>query len=242
MDKQKPWSEQHKKNYIWLYNYVKTIKPEAIEDTYIKIYKKYLMSIIENNEKWGNTSKEALLFMISRYLHNNKDKRYSKIYQIKALEFLKLNQENEGENELDEKEKLYYRDHSYFLNIINSYENVDDLSYNEHLKYLLLNLTVKHPPLRTSFYTSCSFIRTKKDDDGINNFILISKRGKIKCELIVNNDKASNYKVYNMNKLLNIIKIDDEDLVKLIYNSFVKYPRKSSFEINTLPISQNIYL
>lgn len=238
----KPWTEQHKKKYIWLYNYIKTLKEGVNENDYINVYKTSLINLIEDNDLWSDVSKETLLFMISRYLHNLGDNKYSKIYQLKALEYLKKNQEKEGENELDDKEKLYYRDHQYFLDIINSVENVNDLSYIEHLKFLILNLSVIQPPLRTSFYTSCRFIRSKKEDDGINNFIFISKRGKVKIEFIVNNDKASNYKAYNIDKNLTVIKVENEDLINLINNSLIKYPRKYLLEFNELPISQGTYL
>jgi hypothetical protein len=41
------------------------------------------MSIIEKHEKWSNKSKEALLFMVAKYLRsttNNKNEKYSKRY------------------------------------------------------------------------------------------------------------------------------------------------------------------
>ena len=41
--KLKPWTDKHQKNYLWLYNYIKTNNyKEANENNYIETYKKYL--------------------------------------------------------------------------------------------------------------------------------------------------------------------------------------------------------
>jgi hypothetical protein len=53
-----------------------------------------------------------------------------------------------------------------------------------HYQYLLLNLLVLQPPLRPDWYLTAKFIFLKKDNDNINNFIWISKRGKLKVNYI----------------------------------------------------------
>ena len=60
-------------------------------------------------------------------------------------------------------------------------------------------MLVLQPPLRTSFYSTARFIRSKAENDKVNNFVWINRRGMIKFNYIVNQDKASQYKVYNMN-------------------------------------------
>jgi len=241
--KVKPWTDALAKKHVWLYNYISTIYPNAKLDNYIDIYKRNLMSIIETNPSWSDKSKESLLLMVSRYLNNNGYARYSKIYQTKGIEYIKKNNESENENQLDEKELKYYRPHEYFIDILNTMD-FDKLNYEEHLKYLLLALLTLQPPLRTSFYTSASFIRTEKDNDKTNNFIFISKRGKIKIYFIVNDDKVSNTKSYSMQKAtLSKIQIEEQKLVDLIIKSFVIYPRKYLFENkNKSQISQNTFL
>ena len=77
-----------------------------------------------------------------------------------------------------------------------------------------------------------------KDNDKQNNYIWISKRGSWKIYYIVNNDKVTKTKIYSMNKQLSYIKINDQNLVKLIYNSYEQYPRNYLFEIDGKPISQ----
>ena len=78
--KMKPWTDELKKKHVWLFNYIKIKYPDAELDTYIDKYKKYLMTLIEENPSWGDKSKESLLLMVSRFLHNNGNSRYSKIY------------------------------------------------------------------------------------------------------------------------------------------------------------------
>ena len=77
--KKKEWSANHQKKFLWLYNYVKQNNyPDAKQEDFIDIHKKYLMGIIQNNKSWSDGSKEGLLFMISRYLYNAEETRYQK--------------------------------------------------------------------------------------------------------------------------------------------------------------------
>ena len=98
------------------------------------------------------------------------------------------------------------------------------------------------PPVRTDFYTTASFIRTKIENDKVHNFIRIDRKGKVKVSYIINNDKVSKTKVYNMNKDLSTIPIIDQNLADLINDSFIKYPRTYLFEIKEKPISQVTFL
>jgi hypothetical protein len=239
--KLKPWSEIHKKKYEWLYNYILKTYPEAKKETYIDIYKRQILSIIKNNSSWGNSSKEGLYFMVGRYLDNKND-RYAKTYKEEGFKLMKANQEKENENELDDKEKENFRTHEYFLNILSNIIPDEIKTIEGHYKYLLLNLLVYQPPLRTSFYTTAKLIRSKDDNDKLNNFVLINRRGKIKAYYIVNKDKATNYKLYAINKNLSKIELESSFLSKLINESLIKYPRTYLFEINNKPISDNTYL
>ena len=64
----------------------------------------------------------------------------------------------------------------------------------------------------------------------------------MKIYYIVNKDKASNYKIYNINKSLSKIRIENNELETFIYNSFIKYPRLYLFEIDKKPISETTIL
>ena len=77
---------------------------------------------------------------------------------------------------------------------------------------------------KNTFYTTCKLIQKESDSDKRNNFIRFNRRGKLKVYYIVNKDKSSNYKLYNINKKLNKIKLEDNNLEKLAYDSFIKYP------------------
>ena len=81
--------------------------------------------------------------------------------------------EEEGEHELDEKEKMHYRDHKYFTNILNNIDVSKINSLIEHIKYLLLMLLVKQPPVRTNFYISSQFVTKPADIKDGNNYIYL---------------------------------------------------------------------
>lgn len=245
MTKKDTWNDNDEKKYKWLFNYLKKTDSEVDEYSYIDDFKRKLMTIIQSNENWSNKSKEALFFMIAKYLRtttNKKYERYAKMYSQAGYDLMLINRESENENKQDEKEMLNYRDHNYFVNILNNidYESIKTLT--SHYQYLLLNLLTYQPPIRTNFYLTAQFIKSKKDNDKIHNFISIDKRGKLKIYYIVNKDKVTNTKTYNMNKELSKIKIEDEKLCKLINESYEKYPRKYLFEINEKPITQPTFL
>ena len=63
-----------------------------------------------------------------------------------------------------------------------------------------------------------------KDNDKKNNFIRIDRKGKLKVYYIINQDKASNYKLYNTNKELNKILIENTSGVKIKQNKNTKLP------------------
>ena len=210
---------------------------DIIYEDFIETYKRQLMSIVEKSKKPDNNNysdgtKENWLFMIARYLHLYGDDRYSKIYSEAAFKYMKNNKDKEKDNKLDEKEEINYRPREYFINILNSIDYNNIQTIEKHQQYLLLSLLVYQPPLRTSFYTTCKFILKDDDNNKTDNYIRIDRRGKLKVYYIVNKDKASNYKLYNINKQLNKIKIQHDKLENLIYDSYKKYPRIYLFELN----------
>jgi len=241
--KNNDWSKQHEKLYSMLYNYMNKNFKNINEYSFINENKRQLMSIIEKNNNWGSSSKESLFFMIARFLMiDNPNDKYVKLYQEAGFKLLQENRAKENENQQDEKEIENYKPHNYFIDILNSV-NVDDIKTQiEHYKYLLLALLTYQPPLRTNFYVSAKIIRSMKENDKTNNFIWITRKGSIKIFYIVNDDKVSKTKIYAMNKNLSYIKLEDNNLIKLINDSYEKYPREYLFEINNKPISQTTHL
>ena len=207
-------------------------------DDYIDVNKRELMGIIEKNENWNDSSKEGLYFMIARYLYNKKNNdRYVKIYSRKGFEIMEKNKKKEEKNELDAKEMEAYKEHDYFVNILKTHQ-VDPDDIKDHYSYLLLSLLVLQPPLRTSFYSSAFLLETLDRNNGKDNYIYLNRRGKVHAYYFVNKDKASNYKLYKMDKNLSKIQIMDDNLAELINDSFIKYPRKYLFEINKKAVSE----
>lgn len=234
----KPWTKIHQSKYNWLFNwFAKNHDINADNETFIDEHKRKLMTLIEK-ENWSEGSKEGLYFMIARYLFNkNNNDKYSKLYSQAGYNLKQERDKLEGQNELDDKEKENYRDMEYLNNCLEIHKDKAFENLREHYKHLLLMLLIKQPPLRTSFYTTAKFIRLQAENNKDDNFIYITRKGKLKVYYIVNKDKASNYKLYNMNKELSKIKLEDSELVNFINESFNKYPRKYLFEINEKPIT-----
>jgi hypothetical protein len=235
----KPWTDLHQKKLIWLYNwYTNNYDSQANIETFIDKNKRKLMSLILNNKDWSIASKEALLFMIARYLYNIKNNdRYVKLYAQSAYNLLQEKNKLEGLNELDQKELENHRSIEFLNNCLEVHKEKEKENIIEHFKHLLLMMLIKQPSLRTSFYSSAKFLRLLTDNNKKDNYVYINKKGKLKVYYIVNTDKASNYKVYNMNKDLSKIQLDNQELVNFINYSFDTYPREYLFEKNGKKLS-----
>ena len=241
MPENKKWTEQHQKRYIWLHNWltseqdiIKVPKPLNKDNYLAKISITTLIKAIKDNNKWGASSKESIYFMIARWFEVN-DPKNNEIEYIKKLGFdiKHKRDEEEGENELDEKEKMHYRDHKYFTNILNNIDVSKINSLIEHSKYLLLMLLVKQPPVRTNFYITAQFVTKPADIKDGNNYIYLKTiAGKNKAFYVINKDKVSNTRTYKNNDELTYIDITDESLTQLLYDSYAKFKRDYLFESN----------
>ena len=235
----KNFTNQHEKLYDSLYYnlILNKIYIEINKNDHILVKKRYLMSYIENNKFWSMSTKKAYLFMCGRWLLLHNSEKYSKRYSRAAYNLKQVIEKKENNNEMDITEKENMRDYSYFVSILSNIDYKLISNYEEHQRYLLLSLLILQPPVRTSFYTSCKLIRSKKDNNKINNFLLLSKRGKNSGKFIINQDKASNYKSFNMNKELSKIIIEDTKLIELLHYSYEKFPRNYLFEKNNNKLS-----
>ena len=239
----KPWTKQHVAKFNMLYNwFVKNHNDKATVENYISENKRKLMTLIDKSH-WGMGTKEGMYFMISRYLFNkNNNDKYVKLYAQAGFDLKQEKDKLEGKNELDEKEKENLRSIEYLENCLELHKPKMNDSIKEHYKHLLLMILIKQPPLRTSFYISAKFLRLQADNNKTDNYVYITRKGKLKVYFIVNKDKASNYKLYNMNKGLSKIKLEDPELIEFINYSFITYPRTYLFENNKKTISETTIL
>ena len=95
-------------------------------------------------------------------------------------------EEEEGENILDEKEIANLKPRSYFLEILNSIKYDEIKTKKEHMKYLLLSLLVKQPPLRTNFYSSAKIITNTRGMNDHDNYVQLIYAGRPRVYYIVN--------------------------------------------------------
>jgi hypothetical protein len=225
----KNWTDFHIRKQTQLYNYLAKTDKKLNLDTFIDVKKRDLHKIIESNSKWGDSNRMAFYYMISRFLDiKNKNDKYVKIYAQHGYDYQQKIEQNTGKNQLDGKEIENYREYGYFKNILDNTPPDDSLKKN--YEKLILSLMVLQPPLRTSFYRTAIFITKIKDNNGTDNFVHINKRGTKNVTFIVNNDKASNYKMFQKNPELSFIKIESQELIDFIIDSYTRYPRKYLFE------------
>jgi hypothetical protein len=96
----------------------------------------------------------------------------------------------------------------------------------QHYRYLILALTILQPPVRTDFYTSCTYSFDEEYDLNKNYIWLTNNR----AYYIINKDKTSKYQKDDETGLR---EIENKELIKILYDSYKKYPRKYLFESAT---------
>ena len=92
------WSKADEAKYSMLYTYLKTKIANLDEFTYIIDQKRAIMSLVENNENWKDSTKEGVLFAISKFLKLKQDLRYAKLYSQRAYEYMMGNRKKEGDS------------------------------------------------------------------------------------------------------------------------------------------------
>jgi hypothetical protein len=237
------WTSQHQERYNAIFSYLKnSLGLNINKDDYIEtITPRLLLKYLTENPKWSDSTKENYLFTVARKLNILKKKRNANQFSEEAFKLMNQRQENEGHNSLDAKEMEHWRPHSYFVELLKKYNQTGSTTIQQHLKILLLTILTYQPPLRTSFYTTALFLREKNNNDKQHNYVYVNRRGASKVQYIVNKDKASNYKVYNMNKNLSFIDVEGE-AKQAIIDSYMNFPRNYLFEINNEPITDSTLL
>lgn len=240
------WTKDHEYLKNGLYKKYVVDHPDIDEDTFIidNANPRKLMSFVLNSN-YAKSSKKNILFMIARNLQLSGDETHYKKYQQKAQELYAELQKEEATNQQTDKEKEAYRSHRFLMKIIDEYyDDYTMMSYKNHIKFLVLCLTVLQPPVRTDFYTTAKFITQATQNNKVNNYVFLNARSR-KIYYIINDDKVKETKLYNMNKQYSQIEIEDNRLKEILFYSFEVYNREYLLQANhrdNTPISQNTYL
>ncbi len=87
------------------------------------------------------------------------------------------------------------------------------------MKYLLLSLLVKQPPVRTSYYSSAQIVTNQSAIKDDQNYIWLRRSGgNDKVDYVVNVDKVSGTRAFSDYGDA-YIEVADPALIKLIYDS-----------------------
>ena len=98
------------------------------------------------------------------------------------------------------------------------------------MKYLLLSVLVKQPPVRTSFYSGAKMVTNQSAIKNDENYVWLRRSGgRDKIDFVVNVDKVSGTRSFS-DYGDSYIEVADPNLIKLIYDSHKKYPRQYLIE------------
>ena len=227
------WSETDEKGLIWIYNYVKSLPGYAVarkEDIMYK-YSKNLLAIINRNPRWSDGSKQRAYFNVAKWLTiHHPDMKIIEEYRERGHRLKEEREEQEGENVLDAREIENMKPRKYYLEILKKIDPTKIKTRVEHMKYLLLSLLVKQPPVRTSFYSSAQIVTNQSAIKDDQNYIWLRRSGASdKADYVVNVDKVSGTKAWSDYGDA-FIEVTDPALIKLIYDSHKKYPRRYLIE------------
>ena len=117
---------------------------------------------------------------------------------------------------------------SYFLEILNKINPNEIKTRVEHMKYLLLSLLVKQPPVRTSYYSSAQIVNNQSAIKNDQNYKWRRRSGdKKKVDYVINVDKVSGARAFSDYGDA-FIEVSEPELIQLIYDRHKKYPQQIS--------------
>ena len=126
-------------------------------------YNKKLLTVINQHPRWQDGSKQRAYFTVAKWLAiNHPDLKIIDEYRQRGYALKEQREAEEGENVLDAREIENMKPRSYFLEILNKINPSEIKTRVEHMKYLLLSLLVRQPPVRTSFYSTAQMITSDK--------------------------------------------------------------------------------
>jgi len=227
------WNEVLTDKYNALFNRFEKFgnKSNLVKETFLKDYRRELGTFIQD-QVLSDSRKKDLFFMVGRWLAINKDSRYSKIFLQLGYDLMKKIAEEEKDGEQSAKEQEFYMSIDT-LKFIMKNEKWQNINNNQpmHMQYLLMNLLIYQPVMRPDFYTTCMIINQKKQNDKINNYLLVNNKTKT-MDFIVNRDKITKSRHH-----LDVIDIENKDVRELIRQSLKLYPREYLFEDDGNPYS-----
>lgn len=244
------WSLFNKTKYKQLYDKLILLNDKLTFDNYIiQSDKDYLIKYILES-KLGDSAKESLFYMISRYLqiNDNTNKNISVYKQLgydHRLKRIKLKAENTLETRA---EVECHKPLEFFKNILNRY-NINDFKKPVKLyPYLFTAMLTLQAPLRSNFYLSAKIILINDNEDLDTledfNYIVIKNIDGEKPEIYykIFKDKVSDTAYYKSKPELSLIKITDDNLIKIIITSYKKFPRVYLFETQNKTMFDNGFL
>ena len=221
------WTPEHQKNYQALFNKITENNPKLnIDDYLMKINKRELIKTI-NNFQLSDSRKESYYFMVARYLAINKPKdNFIKLFQQQGYNKKTIREDKDAENKLDDKEIEAFKPYNYLIDILKNIKEEDIKDIRQHYQYLILSLTILQPPVRTDFYTT-SIFSTDEEYDLNKNYLWLTNN---RAYYIINKDKT---RKYQKDDETGLTEIKNKELIKILYDSYKKYPRTYLFESAT---------
>ena len=227
------FTETDEKGLTWIFSYTKSLPgyEDAKKEDFMYKYNKKLLGVISQNTKWSDGSKQRAYFTVAKWLSiNHPDLKIIDTYRERGFALKEQREAEEGENVLDAKEIENMKPRSYFLEILNKINPNEIKTRVEHMKYLLLSLLVKQPPVRTSYYSSAQIVKNQSAIKNDQNYIWLRRSGaKNKVDYVINVDKVSGARAFSDYGDA-FIEVSDPELIQLIYDSHKKYPRKYLIE------------
>ena len=162
------WSPQHDKILNWLFNIFSRDHKDITKDNFLLKDSSIILNYIKNLDL-SDSSKEQMFFMVGRYLDIKGKNKDAELFKQTGYNLKLLKEKKEGQNELDEGEFEKFRPLDYFISIV---DNFDMKILNN--KELLLALLTLQPPVRSAFYCEAKVIKSIKEDDKTNNFLLLN--------------------------------------------------------------------
>lgn len=146
-------------------------------------------------------------------------------YRQRGYALTEQREAEEGEDVLDVREIENMKPRSYALEILNKINPNEIKSRLEHMKYRLLSLLVRQPPVRTPSYSTAQMITSDSKIRDDEDFIWVrrakSSTGQNKVSYVVQKDKVSGARSFS-SLADSVIEVEDAELINLFFTSYKK--------------------
>jgi hypothetical protein len=195
---------------------IKNIVPNFINGQPKNIYDK----LRQHYKNDGTLS--VLCYSLKKFYSDMKQDKKAEFFGNKGGELAVEVNKEESKNKLTNNEIKNWKTQEQILEIMN---NIPLKTWTNFMRFTILNMCTKQPPLRAGVYNNMKYLFNEKKDNKKDNYCYLQDPKKGKSYYIVNDDKVSKFEKFK-SKENRYIEITNPELIEFLLESHKAKPRE----------------